>query len=363
MVKEGGIVEVSAAGEKMGMLKELKAEGYERLVAWEDTSARLTAVIAIHSTARGPALGGCRMWPYPSLDDAVQDVLRLSKAMTYKTAIAGLRLGGGKTVILGDSKQDKTPELLRSLGEFINTFEGRYFGAEDVGLTVKDIENIRQETKYMTGASEESGGSGDPSILTALGVFRGIQVCLKEKFGEDSIKDRSITIQGVGKVGGRLAELLHEAGAQLILSDLDQEQADLIAQRLDAETVPEQKALEVFCDVLAPCALGGVIHSKTATRLKCQIVAGGANNQLADDHYGDVLAQREILYAPDYVMNAGGLISVAREVEGYSKEEAIKKTEALADTLANLFELSRKEGMAPHRAANRLAEERLTSNR
>jgi leucine dehydrogenase len=347
----------------MGMLKELRADGYERLVAWEDPAARLTAVIAIHSTIRGPALGGCRMWPYPSLDDAVQDALRLSKAMTYKAAVAGLPLGGGKAVILGDPKRDKTPVLLKSLGQFINSLEGRYLGAEDVGLTLEDIDAIRQETKYVTGGSEGSGGSGDPSILTALGVFCGIKVCLKERFGEDSIKDRAIAIQGVGRVGGELARLLHAAGAQLIVSDLDQERADQIARRLDAEAVPEQKVLEVFCDVLSPCALGGVIHSKTATRLKCQIVAGGANNQLAEDHYGDVLAQREILYAPDYVINAGGLISVAREVEGYSKEEAVKRTEAIADTLAEVFELARREGIAPHRAADRLAEERLRQNR
>ncbi len=343
----------------METLKELKADGHERLVAWEDKAAGLTAVIAIHSTAFGPALGGCRMWPYPSFDEAVQDALRLSRAMSYKAAVAGLHLGGGKAVILGDPNRDKTPELLKSLGKFINALEGRYIGAEDVGLTVKDIEMIRQETKYVTGASEGSGGSGDPSILTALGVFCGIKGCLKEKLGNDSIKDRAIAIQGLGKVGGELARLLHEAGARLIVADLDQGRVNRIAQKFGAEPVPAQKILEVFCDVLAPCALGGVIHSKSASRLKCQIVAGGANNQLAEDHHGDVLAEREILYAPDYVINAGGLISVASEVEGYDKEEAIKRTEAIADTLARVFELARKEEIAPHRAADQLAEERL----
>lgn len=352
---------VAILREAMGTLRELKADSYERLVAWEDKAAGLTAVIAIHSTALGPALGGCRMWPYASLDEAVQDALRLSKAMTYKAAVAGLHLGGGKTTILGDPNQDKTPALLKSLGQFINALEGRYIGAADVGLTVKDIEAVRQETKYVTGISEGSGGSGDPSILTALGVSCGIKTCLKERFGDDSIKDRAIAIQGLGKVGSELARLLHEAGAHLIVSDLDQERLDQIAQRFGAEAVPAQKALEVFCDVLAPCALGGVIHSKSASRLKCQIVAGGANNQLAEDHQGDVLAQREILYAPDYVINAGGLISVAGEVEGYDKEEAIKRTEAIADTLTRVFELARKEGIAPHRAANRVAEERLQS--
>jgi len=341
------------------MLKELKADGYERLVAWEDEASGLTAVIAIHSTVLGPALGGCRMWPYASFDEAVQDVLRLSKAMTYKAAVAGLRLGGGKTAILGDPNRDKTPALLKSLGQFINAFEGRYIGAEDVGLTVEDIGVVRQETKYVTGVPESSGGSGDPSILTALGVFCGIKTCLKERFGDDSIKDRSVAIQGLGKVGGELARLLHEAGARLIVSDLDQMRLDKIVQAFGAEAAPAQKILEVFCDVLAPCALGGVIHNKTASRLKCQIVAGGANNQLAEDHHGDVLAQREILYAPDYVINAGGLISVVSEVEGYDKQASVKKTEAIADTLARVFGLALKEGIPPHRAANRLAEERL----
>ena len=298
----------------MGTLKELKTDGYERLVAWEDPAAGLTAVIAIHSTALGPALGGCRMWPYTSFDEAVKDALRLSKAMTYKAAVAGLHLGGGKAVILGDPKQDKTPALLKSLGQFINALEGRYIGAEDVGLTVKDIEAVRQETQYVTGTSEDLGGSGDPSILTALGVFCGIKTCLKERFGEDSIKDRAIAIQGLGKVGGELAWLLHEAGARLIVADLDSERLDQMTQRFGAEAVPAQKIFEVFCDVFSPCALGGVIHSKSVSRLKCGIVAGGANNQLAEDHHGDVLAQREILYAPDYVINAGGLISVAYRI-------------------------------------------------
>lgn len=347
----------------MGALKELKADSHERLVAWEDQAAGLTAVIAIHSTALGPALGGCRMWPYPSFDEAVQDALRLSRAMTYKAAVAGLHLGGGKAVILGDPNRDKTPALLKSLGQFINALEGCYISAEDVGLTVEDVEVIRQETKYVTGSPNSSGGSGDPSILTALGVFCGIKTCLKERFGDDSIKDRTIAIQGLGKVGSELARLLHEAGARLIVADLDQERLDQITKRFGAGAVPAQKVLEVFCDVFSPCALGGVIHSKSASRLKCQIVAGGANNQLAEDHHGDVLAEREILYAPDYVINAGGLISVASEVEGYNKAEAVKRTEAIADTLTRVFDLARKEGIAPHRAANRLAEERLRQNR
>ncbi|MFQ6102904.1 MAG: Glu/Leu/Phe/Val dehydrogenase dimerization domain-containing protein [Candidatus Glassbacteria bacterium] len=334
---------------------------HEQVVFCHNKVANLKAIIAIHNTILGPALGGTRMWPFKSEEEALIDVLRLSRGMTYKAALAGLNLGGGKAVIIGNPKKDKTENLFRAFGRFVESLGGRYITAEDVGTTVQDMEYVFMETKHVTGVAMTRGGSGDPSPFTASGVYHGIRACVKEKMKRDDLEGLRVAVQGVGHVGYHLVKNLTEAGAKCIVTDIDKDKIERVVDEFKTENVEPDEIYGVDAEIFAPCALGAVINDKTIPMLKCQIVAGGANNQLAEERHGDVLHERGILYAPDYVINAGGLINVSIELEGYVRERALKKTEQLYDSLLKIFELKKRKKIPTYKAADLLAEERIAT--
>ncbi|HLG22058.1 MAG TPA: Glu/Leu/Phe/Val dehydrogenase dimerization domain-containing protein [Candidatus Manganitrophaceae bacterium] len=343
----------------MDLFERMKIEGHEQVLFCSDAPSGLQAIIAIHSTRLGPALGGCRMWPYPTFDAALSDVLRLSKAMTYKAAISGLSLGGGKSIIWGDPRKDKTEKKLSAFAKYVGSLGGRYVVAEDVGISLSDIERMRQVTPYVAGFPLEQGGSGDPSPATAYGVFCGMRACLEEVFGSGSFQGKKVAIQGMGKVGYALAELLHQAGAKLYISDMDPERVAMGTRAFSADPLLGHEIYRVECDIYAPCALGGSLNERTIPRLSCPIVAGSANNQLETPQAALLLEERKILYAPDYVINAGGLINISDELTGYSKERATQKIERIYDRLKAVFALAKKESISTSEAADRLARERL----
>jgi leucine dehydrogenase len=346
-------------------LTEIAHPGYERVVRAEDPESGLQSVVAVHDTSLGPALGGLRMWPYRSWDEATFDVLRLAKGMTYKSAVADTGLGGGKGVILGNPKTAKSEALFRAMGRFIDHLGGTYITAEDVGTSVEDMVVVRRETRWVTGLPRSMGSSGDPSPWTAVGTFLGIRACLEEVFGDDRCERRTVAIQGVGHVGMHLAEHLHRAGARLFVSDVSAERAREAAQRFDATVVDPNAVLEVPCDVFAPCALGAVVNDETLRRLQTKIVAGAANNVLLREEHGDRLREMGILYAPDYVINAGGIINVSIEVEpeGYDEARSKKKVENIYAALKTVFRIARERNVSTNRASNFLAEERLARGR
>ncbi len=333
--------------------------GHEQVTFWSDKESGLKAIIAIHNTVLGPALGGTRIWAYKTEEEALLDVLRLSEGMTYKASVAGLDLGGGKAVIIGDPAKIKSEALFRSYGRFVNSLGGRYITAEDVGTTVADMTWVHKETPYVTGLARSEHGSGDPSPLTAFGVYRGIKAACKTQLGTDDLKGVAIAIQGLGKVGHHLAERLAEDGAKIIATDINPQAAASLVEKHNIIMVKPDEIYDVTCDVFAPCALGGVINDNTIDRLRCKIVAGAANNQLAKAHHGDELYARKILYAPDYVINAGGLISVATELGAYDVDEAWRKTAAIYDSILRIIALAKDEGVATYKAAHRLAKARI----
>ncbi len=333
--------------------------GHEQVVFCNDTNVGLKAIIAIHNTALGPALGGTRMWNYKNEDEALVDVLRLSKGMTYKAAASGLNLGGGKAVIIGDPKTQKSEGLFRAFGQFVNSLNGKYITAEDVGTSVQDMEHIYMETPWVTGIPKDFGGSGDPSPYTAHGVLMGIKASAKEKFGTDSLKGLRVAVQGLGNVGSNLVRYLKEEGAVVTVADIDATRTKAIAAQYNATPVSADEILFVECDVLAPCALGAVVNDGTINKFKTKVIAGGANNVLAEARHGDQLKELGVLYAPDYVINAGGLMNVFVELEGYSHDRAFEKTRRVYDNILKVYELAKKEGIGTHTAADRLAEERI----
>lgn len=338
--------------------------GHERVLFGSDERTGLRSIIAIHSTVLGPALGGARMWPYESEGEALWDVLRLSRGMTYKAAAAGLNLGGGKAVIIADPARDKSEELFRAFGRFVDTLGGRYITAEDVGTSVQDIAYVRQETAHAVGTPETSGGSGDPSPVTALGVLSGIKACLEIVYGTPDLNGRRVAIQGVGKVGYHLAELLYREGAQLFVCDINLERVEAAVRAFNAKAVDDACFFNLEVDVLSPCALGGILNDKTIPEIRARIIAGAANNQLLDEtRHGRELAERSILYAPDYVINAGGVINVYSEIEKTPRSLALKRAEAIGDTVRRVVQIARREGVCTYEAANRLAEERLAEAR
>lgn len=344
----------------MEVFESMESRGHEQVVFSNDPITGLKAIIAIHDTTLGPALGGCRMWNYKKESDALKDVLRLSKGMTYKAAVAGLDLGGGKSVIIGDSKTMKNEYLFRSFGRFVQGLGGRYITAEDVGTSVSDMEWVRRETKYVTGISRALGGSGDPSPVTALGTFTGMKACVNKVFGSDSLKDRKIAIQGIGHVGTYLVELLHKAGAKLYISDIDEEKLKSVAKKYGCKVVNNDKIYELDVDIFAPCAMGGIINDETIPKLKCAIIAGAANNQLEKEKkHGKDLLDLGILYAPDYVINAGGLINVYNELQGYNRERALTQAEDIYQILTEVLNFAEREGVPTPIASNRYAEERI----
>ena len=348
----------------MDIFESLENRGHEQVVFSSDPDTGLRAIIAIHDTTLGPALGGCRMWNYKKESDALRDVLRLSKGMTYKAAVAGLDLGGGKSVIIGNSKTMKNEYLFRSFGRFVQGLGGRYITAEDVGTSVSDMEWVRRETKYVTGISRALGGSGDPSPVTALGTFTGMKACVKKVFGSDSLNGRKIAIQGMGHVGTYLVELLYKAGAKLYVSDIDEDKLKSVAKKYACKVVNNDKIYELDVDIFAPCAMGGIINDDTIPKLKCAIIAGAANNQLEKEKkHGKALLDKGILYAPDYVINAGGLINVYNELQGYNRERALTQAEDIYRILTDVLDYAEKEGVPTPIASNKYAEERIKSIR
>ncbi len=346
----------------MSMFEEIAKKGHEQVIYCHDEVSGLRAIIAIHDTTLGPALGGTRMYPYASDEAALIDVLRLSRGMTYKSAAAGLNLGGGKAVIIADPKRDKSEQLFRAYGRFVQGLVGRYITAEDVGTTVRDMEWVRHETDFVTGISRALGGSGDPSPMTALGVYEGMKSAVRFRHGTDSLSDMRVSVQGVGAVGRHLVSHLVEDGAHVVVCDIDEDNlARVVAAHPGVVVVAPDAVYDAEVDVYAPCAMGATLNPKTIARLKATVVAGSANNQLDDDDRdGRALAEREILYAPDYVINAGGLINVANELEGYNRDRAAQQVASIGHIIADIFRIAADEGKLPHEAADALALRRIS---
>lgn len=350
--------------EKVGsvsVFKSLSEHGHEQLVYCNDEYTGLKAIVGIHNTVLGPALGGTRMWDYKSEEEALNDVLRLSRGMTFKASISGLNLGGGKAVIIGDAKVMKSEALLRRFGKFVESLNGKYVTAEDVNMTPEDMEHISMETKYVTGLSEKLGGAGDPSPFTAYGVYMGIKACAKEAYGNDSLKNKRVTVQGVGHVGHYLVKHLADEGAKIIVSDIYKDKIEDITRDFRVEVVDEDSVYETDMDIYAPCALGATINDRTINLLKCDIIAGAANNQLEDEvKHGNILMNKGVIYAPDFMINAGGLINVGMDYLGnYSRDKVFKKVERIYNTVLNIIHKSRVEKISSQEAAITIASQRI----
>ena len=349
----------------MGIFEQMSSHDYEQLVFCTDRSVGLKAIICIHSTLLGPSLGGTRMWPYETEEEAIVDVLRLARAMTYKAAAAGLNLGGGKAVILADPRGDKSEALFRSYGRFVESLGGRYITAEDVGTSPAELEYVAMETSYATGKPSHMGGSGDSAPPTGLGVFSAMRACAQEVWGTDSLKGKTIAMQGFGKVASHLAVHLREQGVRLFVSEIDPKARERAQVEFGATILDPEDIHSCECDIFAPCALGGVLNSRTIPQLRCRIVCGAANNQLLEEVDGERLHRRGILYAPDYIVNSAGLINLSFELlsTGYDQEAAATKIVKIYDQVRRTIDISKAEGIPTSQAADRLAEERLATAR
>jgi leucine dehydrogenase len=342
------------------IFSELEKHDYEQVIFCSEHIVGLRAIIAIHNTALGPALGGCRMWQYVSDAEALTDVLRLARGMTYKAAVAGLNLGGGKAIIIGDSKTHKSEALFRTYGRFIEGLAGRYITAEDVGTDVRDMEWVRMETKYVTGISRALGGSGDPSPVTALGVYMGMKAACAERYGTDSLSKKKVVVQGAGHVAFHLCGYLRAEGATVYVSDIFEEKARRIVSEYGAVYIAPDKVFEQDAHIFCPAALGGILNDDSIPKMTFDIVAGPANNQLKDEvRHEQMLIDRGILYVPDFVINAGGLINVANELEGYNQERALSQAKGIYDVIKNILRTAKDLKMTPNGASIYLAEERL----
>ena len=330
--------------------------GHEQVVLCHDESSGYRGILAIHSTTLGPALGGTRFWNYATDEEAIVDALRLARGMTYKNAVAGLNLGGGKSVIIGDNRTADREMIFRAHGRFVESLGGRYITAEDVGTSTADMDFVHMETDYVAGLA---GRSGDPSPVTAHGVFRAIQASAKERWGSDDLSERTVTVQGCGHVGYYLAKELHQAGAKLVVTDIDAERVKRVVNEFGARAVSPDEIYGVEAHIFAPCALGAIVNDKTLPQLKVEIVAGAANNQLQEDRHGVELEKKGILYAPDYVANAGGVINVYSELAGWSSARAFRKADEIYDTILRVFEISKRDSVPTYEAADRLAEQRI----
>ena len=338
---------------------EVAREGHEQIVYGYDPVSGLRTIIAIHSTALGPALGGTRFFPYDTEEAALTDVLRLSRGMTYKAAAAGLDVGGGKAVIIGDPRTDKSERLLRAYGRIVDSLRGRYITAEDVGTTTTDIDVIRRETKWALGTSVAEGGAGDPSPVTARGLFNAARAVAEFIWGDADLSGRRFAVQGVGKVGSAFVQLLVEARAEVIVSDAFDGAVKTAVENYDVKSVDPDEIHAVDCDFYSPCALGAGLNETTIPQLNCQAVVGSANNQLATDEDGDRIAQRGIVYGPDFVVNAGGLINVYDELLGYSKMRALHRVDGIFQATKTILETSQREAITPNEAAIKVAEARI----
>jgi leucine dehydrogenase len=343
----------------VAVFEKLKGKRHGQLIFFREPVSGLKAIVAIHDTTLGPAIGGVRMQCYSTEDEAIDDALRLSRSMTYKAAGAGVNFGGGQTVIVGEPKKDKSEALWRALGRFIDGLGGRYIAGQDVGTSVDDMDHMRTETRYVVGIPSSRGGSGDPSPVCAFGVVRGIEACCSVVRGSDDLGGVHVVVQGVGKAGSQVVDMLVAQGSRLTIADTDEEAVSRVTQKHGVDVVGPDEVFDVDCDVFCPCALGGIINPDTAKRFKCGIVAGAANNQLADEESGTLLHERGILYAPDYIINAGALINVADEIYGYDKERALRKTGAIKEVLLEVLAAAREGGIPTNLAADRFAEERI----
>lgn len=344
----------------MTVFEAMSAKDHEQVVFCHDKASGLRAIIAIHNTILGPALGGCRLWHYESEAEAFRDALRLSRGMTYKAAVAGLNLGGGKTVIMADAKSIKTEAAFRCLGRFVDSLAGRYITAEDVGTSVRDMAWVRMETRHVAGLAESEGGLGDPSKVTALGVFHGMRAALSHVFGSDSFEKRSVCVQGLGQVGTHLVGHLIAAGAQVTGTDVDAVRMSKIKEQYpQINLVSPEEIYDVVCDVFAPCAMGGSVNQKTIPRLRCQIIAGSANNVLEQEELDSHSLAKRILYVPDFVINAGGLINVANELAGHDSKVALAQAAHIYDIVKSVLNIAQAENITTHAAAMTLAERRI----
>jgi leucine dehydrogenase len=339
---------------------QLSFDNHEQIVFCNDKDTGLKAIIGIHNTILGPALGGTRMWNYQNEWEALNDVLRLSRGMTYKSAITGLNLGGGKAVIIGNAKTDKTPEMILKFGEYVNSLSGKYITAEDVGTTTDDMDLIRTKTSHVTGVSVEKGGSGNPSPVTAYGVYMGMKAACKYQFGSDNLAEKKVLVQGIGHVGETLVELITKEGAEVIIADINEERLLEIGKKYNAEIFTDQDLYSADVDVYAPCALGATINDNTIHKIKAKVIAGAANNQLANEHiHGTILKNAGIAYAPDFLINAGGIINVYSEIVGYDKAESMRRTENIYNTTLEIFEFAKQNGLTTHEAALKIAQNRI----
>lgn len=352
----------------MSVFSNIHFRNHETVVFGFDYATSLRAIIAVHNTNRGPALGGCRMHAYESEEQALADVLRLSRSMTYKSAMAGLRLGGGKAVIIGDPRRDKTPTLLHAMGRFVDSLNGRYITAEDAGTGIEDLKVIANETQHVAGIAERRDATGqwrngDPAPATAYGVLVGIQASVRERLGWSDLQGVRMAIQGLGHVGWTLARYLRQAGAHLWVTDLLPEARERAAAELEATVVEPDAIYAQPVDVFVPCALGAVLNDETILRLQARVVAGSANNQLAEDRHGEMLRRRDILYAPDYVLNAGGVIDVAHDFGDYDPQETRRHIAGIADTLTEIYRRAQRTASPTNQVADHIAEERFQRHR
>nr|WP_315196614.1 Glu/Leu/Phe/Val dehydrogenase [uncultured Flavobacterium sp.] len=339
---------------------QLSFNDHEQIVFCNDKDTGLKAIIGIHNSVMGPALGGTRMFNYANEWEALNDVLRLSRGMTYKAAITGLNIGGGKAVIIGDAKTQKTPELMRKFGEFVHSLSGRYITAEDVGMETSDMDLVRDVTPYVTGISEERGGSGNPSPVTAFGVYMGMKAAAKQQFGSEKLEGKKVLVQGIGHVGETLVEYLTKEGAQVFIADINEEKLYEVATKYNAQIFTGDDLYSADVDIYAPCAMGATINDATVNKIKAKVIAGAANNQLANENtHGLILQERGILYAPDFLINAGGIINVYAELEHYGKAEIMRKTENIYNTTLEIFDYAIANGITTHQAALTIAQNRI----
>lgn len=342
----------------MSVFELIQTDNYEQIIYCNDTKVGLKAIIAIHNSALGPATGGCRMWNYRNENEALNDVLRLSKGMTYKASISGLPLGGGKSIIIGDHNQ-KTPELLKRFGDFVETFKGNYITAKDVGIDSSDLKTIKTRTSHILGIAGEANSSGDPSPVTAWGVYNGMLACAEKAFGAKNLKGLHIALQGLGAVNYHLLKYLHQEGAKVTACDINKEAIDRAQKEFGVQIVNPESIYDVACDIFSPGALGAVVNEQTLSRFKCKVIAGAANNQLATEKEGEALLKKGILYAPDYAINAGGLINICHERDGYNRDKAYAHVAKIYDTIKNILEVSSQDKQPTNLVANRIAEDRV----
>ena len=346
---------------QLNVLDKMFNMDHEQVVFCNDKKTGLKAIIAIHNTNLGPALGGTRMWNYKSEIEALDDVLRLSRGMSLKASISGLNLGGGKAVIIGDAKKDKSKILMKRFGDFVESLNGKYITAEDVGITTKDMEYVRSQTKHVTGIPENMGGSGDPSPVTAYGVYMGIKASAFFKWNNDNLEEKTVFVQGVGKVGQYLVKYLKKEGARVFINDIDEEKMQEVATKYQVEIAPKN-IFDLNIDIFSPCALGAVLNPKLISKLKCKIIAGGANNQLENEKRDSLLlSKRNIIFAPDFLINAGGLINVYSELKGKSIKDSMKQTEEIYNTTLEIFERAKINDITSYEASLDIAEQRIYS--